>query len=81
MTAGLNTQSSLSMKGEGYYSAKTVGAKNAIDKTQELLLNSLKSLPKQDILRIADFGSADGGTSQEMWFNIIDNSPKTLSSV
>ena len=73
MTAGLNTQSSLSMKGEGYYSAKTAGAKNAIDKTQDLLLKSLKSLPKQDILRIADFGSADGGTSQEMWFNIIDN--------
>jgi len=72
MTTDLNTQSSLSMKGEGYYSAKTAGAKNAIDKTQELLLNSLKSLPKQDILRIADFGSADGGTSQEMWFNIID---------
>jgi len=73
MTAGLNTQSSLSMKGEGYYSARTAGAKNAIDKTQELLLESLKNLPKEDILRIADFGSADGGTSQEMWFNIIDN--------
>ena len=77
MTAGLNTQSSLSMKGEGYYSAKTAGAKNAIDKTQELLLNSIKSLPKQDILRIADFGSADGGTSQEMWFNIIEKIKKS----
>lgn len=73
MTTDLNTQSSLSMKGEGYYSAKTAGAKNAIDKTQELILESLKNLPKEDILRIADFGSADGGTSQEMWFNIIDN--------
>jgi len=35
----LNTQSSLSMKGSGYYSAKTVGAKNAIDKTQYILPN------------------------------------------
>ena len=25
------------------------------------------------ILRMADFGSADGGTSQEMWFKIISN--------
>ena len=77
MTADLNTQSSLSMKGEGYYSAKTIGAKNAIDKTQELLLESIKTLPKHDILRIADFGSADGGTSQEMWFNIIKKIKKS----
>ena len=36
----LNTQSSLSMKGSGYYSAKTIGAKNAIDKTQKLIENA-----------------------------------------
>ena len=67
----LNTQSSLSMKGAGYYSAKTAGAKNAIDKTQKVIENVLQTIPKTDIFRFADFGSADGGTSQEMWSNII----------
>ena len=41
----LNTQSSLSMKGSGYYSAKTAGAKNAIDKTQKVIENALKNIP------------------------------------
>ena len=67
----LNTQSSLSMKGAGYYSEKTAGAKKAIDKTQKVIEDALKSIPKIDIFRFADFGSADGGTSQEMWSNII----------
>ena len=67
----LNTQSSLSMKGAGYYSAKTAGAKTAIDKTQKLIENALKTIPSKEILKFADFGSADGGTSQEMWSNVI----------
>ena len=67
----LNTQSNLSMKGSGYYSAKTAGAKNAIDKTQKVIENALKNIPSNAILKFADFGSADGGTSQEMWSNII----------
>ena len=67
----LNTQSSLAMKGSGYYSAKTAGAKTAIDKILKLIENALKTIPSTEILKFADFGSADGGTSQEMWFNII----------
>ena len=70
--SNLNTQSVLSMKGEGYYSQKTVGAKNAIDKMEVLIKEALKNIPKAEILRIADFGSDDDGTSQEMWFNIIE---------
>ena len=73
----LNTQSVLSMKGEGYYSQKTVGAKNAIDKMEVLIEEAFKNIPKVDKLRIADFGSADGGTSQEMWFNIIKKIKKS----
>ncbi len=73
----LNTQSVLSMKGEGYYSQKTVGAKNAIDKMEVLIEEAFKNIPKVDKLRIADFGSADGGTSQEMWFNIIEKIKKS----
>ena len=67
----LNTQSSLSMKGAGYYSAKTAGAKKAIDKTQKVIEKALQNISSENILKFADFGSADGGTSQEMWNNII----------
>ena len=67
----LNTQSVLSMRGSGYYSERTAGAKIAIDATQPLIELSIKQIPQKDKLRIADYGSADGGTSQELWFNII----------
>tara|TARA_Y100000741_G_scaffold70191_1_gene51055 strand:+ start:319 stop:1434 length:1116 start_codon:yes stop_codon:yes gene_type:complete len=70
--SNLNTQDVLSMRGSGYYSERTAGAKIAIDATQTLLENALNEIPKLPILKIADFGSADGGTSQEMWNNIIN---------
>ena len=69
----LNTQAVLAMRGAGYYSQRTVGAKIAIDATQPLMEKALKEIPKLPILRMADFGSADGGTSQEMWCNLIKN--------
>ena len=72
----LNTQSVLSMRSSGYYSQKTMGAKIAIDSTLSLLKNALNEIPKLSILRMADFGSADGGTSQEMWFKLIDEIKK-----
>ena len=67
----LNTQDVLSMKGAGYYSKKTAGAKNAIDSIQEILEKAIFSLSHAETLRFADFGAADGGTSQELWFNLI----------
>ena len=67
----LNTQSELSMRGAGYYSKKTVGAKIAIDTSQHLIANSISKISKSKNLRFADFGSADGGTSQELWYNLI----------
>ncbi len=67
----LNTQSVLSMKSSGYYSLKTIGAKIAIDNVYPLMLNSLENLPKNKNIYFADYGSADGGTSQEMWYMLI----------
>ena len=67
----LNTQAVLAMRGSGYYSQRTAGAKIAIDATQPLMEQALKEIPKLPIIRMADFGCADGGTSQEMWFNLI----------
>ena len=70
-TSELNTQAVLAMKGAGYYSARTAGAKHAIDKVRPMLEDALQSLPQQAVLRLADFGAADGGTSQEMWAGLI----------
>jgi len=69
----LNTQSVLSMRGAGYYSQRTAGAKNAIDSIKPLIDNALAQLPDTHALRFADFGAADGGTSAEMWHHVIDN--------
>ena len=71
LSNNLNTQSVLSMKSAGYYSERTAGAKIAIDATQHLMEKALEEIPKQKNLRMADYGSADGGTSQEMWSNLI----------
>ncbi len=71
-TSELNTQAVLAMKGAGYYSARTAGAKHAIDKVRPMLEDALQSLPQQAVLRLADFGAADGGTSQEMWAGLIE---------
>ena len=70
-TTDLNTQSELAMKASGYYSKKTAGAKIAIDATQYLMNEAITKIPKSSYLRFADFGSADGGTSQQLWFNLI----------
>ena len=68
----LNTQDVLSMKGAGYYSKRTAGAKDAIDSMQGILERSILSLTQREMLRFADFGAADGGTSQELWYNLIN---------
>lgn len=67
----LNTQSVLSMRGAGYYSQRTKGAKTAIDSIYSQMSQALSSLPQTPFLRFADFGAADGGTSAEMWFKLI----------
>ncbi|MGB1554194.1 MAG: SAM-dependent methyltransferase [Candidatus Puniceispirillaceae bacterium] len=70
-STSLNTQAVLSMKGSGYYSARTIGAKHAIESTLPLMLAALDSLPELPVLKLADYGAADGGTSQYMWSQLI----------
>ena len=67
----LNTQAVLSMKGSGYYSARTIGAKHAIESTLPLLTRAIEKLPDVPVLKLADYGAADGGTSQYMWSELI----------
>ena len=72
-STSLNTQAVLSMKGSGYYSARTIGAKHAIETTLPLMLAALDSLPDLPVLKLADYGAADGGTSQYMWSQLISS--------
>ena len=69
----LNMQDVLSMRSSGYYSQRTAGAKNAIDSVLPLMKEALNNLPETEILRFADYGAADGGTSAELWADLISS--------
>jgi hypothetical protein len=59
--------SDIAMKGGGYYSLATAGAKDVIDGAAPLLLDALARIPLDgSCFTMADFGCADGGTSLEM---------------
>jgi len=57
------------MRGAGYYSSNTIGAKTVIDKVGDLVAAAAAKMPKladRQAFAIADFGAADGGTSMDM---------------
>ena len=59
----------IAMKGGGYYSLATVGAKHVIDGAAPLVLDALSRIGvegERDVFTMADFGCADGGTSLDM---------------
>jgi hypothetical protein len=63
------------MRGAGYYSAHTTGAKNVIDKVGELVIESVARMPLLQAGQpfvIADFGAADGGTSMDMMYRLVE---------
>ena len=70
---GINTQDVLSMRGAGYYSERTAGARNVINEASNMVGAALSNLPESRGLKIADYGAADGGTSQQMWDMVIRN--------
>jgi SAM-dependent methyltransferase len=56
------------MKGGGYYSQSTRGAKDVIDNASGMLMEAVAALPEPAAgraIQIADFGAADGGTSKK----------------
>ncbi len=71
MAKGINTQAVLAMRGAGYYSERTAGARNVINEAAQMVLKALAEIPTSPRLRIADYGAADGGTSREMWDMVI----------
>jgi len=71
MAKEINTQAVLAMRGSGYYSERTAGARNVINDAANMVIDALTHCPHTPKLRIADFGAADGGTSREMWDMVI----------
>jgi hypothetical protein len=66
--------SGIAMRGAGYYSANTVGAKTVIDRVGDRVIDSLDRMPPMEAgqpFLIADFGAADGGTSMDMMRRLI----------
>src|SRR5215471_3939677 len=59
----------VAMRGGGYYSAVTKGAKDAIDSATPLVLEAIQRLPDRDTsapFTLSDMGCADGGTSLDL---------------
>ena len=57
------------MRGAGYYSANTIGAKQVIDNALPLVLEAVAAMDVAAVgapIAIADFGAADGGTSLDL---------------
>jgi hypothetical protein len=73
MTAN-ETAGFMAMKGAGYYSKATTGAREVINLATPLILESISRMSLVDDgarLRVADMGCADGGTSIEMWRQVL----------
>jgi hypothetical protein len=68
------TAATVAMKGGGYYSESTRGAKDVIDRASILLMESIDHIEKPANgrpVQIADMGAADGGTSKETVYNLV----------
>ena len=77
------TEGFMSMKGGGYYSKATIGAKHVIDNAAHLIFDSLVRMnPKDDgtTFTVADMGCADGGTSISTIGEILKYIRKTAPS-
>ncbi len=69
------TESSISMKGGGYYSKNTQGAKHVIDRAGVHILDNLSEMDVLDSDRpfsIVDYGAADGGTSLDLITQVVE---------
>lgn len=64
-----STAGFMSMKGGGYYSSATIGAKHVIDNATHLIIDAINRMEFPDdgrIFTMSDMGCADGGTSMSM---------------
>lgn len=72
--ANKDTTEFMAMKGAGYYSKATIGAKHVMDNAAALVLTALDRMNPGDdgtVFRVTDMGAADGGTSLDMWRRVL----------
>ena len=64
----------MAMKGEGYYSKATTGARDVINSATPMVLDAIAAmdLSGEGPLTFTDMGCADGGTSLEMWWKALE---------
>lgn len=63
----------IAMRGAGYYSDNTIGAKAVIDAAADLAVEAVADidLSANKLFSVADFGAADGGTSLDLMHRVI----------
>ncbi|MBB3769463.1 hypothetical protein FHS55_000049 [Angulomicrobium tetraedrale] len=74
MSAGAAKSPLIAMRGAGYYSSNTAGAKSVIDSAADLALEAIAGLDLPagpGPFSIADFGAADGGTSLDLMRRVV----------
>ena len=69
-----DTKSFMAMKGAGYYSRATIGAKHVMDNAASLVVDAIARMTPADdgtVFRATDMGAADGGTSLDFWRTVL----------
>lgn len=83
MPDGKATQRDIAMKGAGYYSKATTGAKDVIDAAAHLVLEAVARMDPPDdgsVFTFADMGTADGGTSIGMVGQVLKDLRRRMPS-
>ena len=73
----------MAMKGAGYYSKATTGARDVINLAIPLIIGAVDRMGLADDgtrVRVADMGCADGGTSMGMWREVLGHLRRKLPS-
>ena len=68
------TKTFMAMKGAGYYSKATIGAKHVMDNASSMVLEAVDRMKLKDdgsVFRATDMGAADGGTSVDLWRKVL----------
>ncbi len=71
-----STAGFMSMKGAGYYSRATIGAKHVMDNAADMVIGAVDRMQLADdgtLFRVTDMGAADGGTSVDLWRRVLSH--------
>jgi hypothetical protein len=83
MVSQSETATFMAMKGAGYYSRSTGGAREVINLAAPMIREAIGRMSLRDdgtVFRCADMGCADGGTSVEMWTDVLAHVRQILPS-